>query len=98
MANQRDSRRTTSPLISSGFSGLNYKVLFLKALSHLKFLTHNVMLFELLNTLPDTALSLKNGMVGGKTVVVNTFKILPVSESHYQGDAKRVPLTDVLPG
>lgn len=31
-------------------------------------------------------------------MVVNTFKILPVSESHYQGDAKRVLLTDVLPG
>lgn len=56
MANQRDSRRTTSPVIS-GFLGLNYKVLFLKALSHLKFLTHKVMLFELLNTLPDAALS-----------------------------------------
>lgn len=56
MANQGDSRRTTS-LDISGFLGLNYKVLFLKALSHFKFLTHNVMLFELLNTPPDTELS-----------------------------------------
>lgn len=56
MANQREGGRTTS-LVISGFLGLNYKVLFLKALSHLKFLTHNVMLFELLNTQPDRGLS-----------------------------------------
>jgi hypothetical protein len=96
MANQGLHRRTTS-LVISGFLGLNYKVLFLKALSHLKFLTHKAMPFELLlNTSPQN--SLTNLVVQGKTIVVNTFKILAVSESHYQGDGKRLQLTDVLLG